>query len=139
MVDRAKISVRLSPEIQALLSDRIRQTGTHVSDILREALEAYLGIRPTQGPTELAAAVGVTQGLSDILARLAALASDVSDTLTRVGALEHRVATLEARPTVRPAQRPPARPTAHDARAPTDANTAPRQGRGRQKTREREG
>jgi hypothetical protein len=41
---------RHSPELQAALYDRVRQ-GQRVSDIIREALEVYLGLRPTDRPT----------------------------------------------------------------------------------------
>ena len=61
MSDTSKISFRLSPVLQAALIARVRQQGTSASDILREALEAYLGLRPTDRPTE----TGLSSDVSD--------------------------------------------------------------------------
>ena len=46
-----RITIRLTPALEALLSDDVRQ-GHSVSDIVREALEAYLQARPTARPTD---------------------------------------------------------------------------------------
>src|SRR5262245_10915664 len=50
MAESPKISVRFPAELQALLSDHVRQ-GRRVSDVIRAAVELYLGVR---SPEELA-------------------------------------------------------------------------------------
>src|SRR5215217_7974714 len=51
MPQHPKISVRLPPELHALLLARVGHSG-RVSDVIREALETYLGhARPTNRPT----------------------------------------------------------------------------------------
>jgi Arc/MetJ-type ribon-helix-helix transcriptional regulator len=95
-----RITIRLTPEIEALVSDRVRQ-GARVSDIVREALEAYLGARPTARPTQetsasaRATSTAATMGdaVSDIRS---AMMSDVSDIRQRLGHLEQRVEALSA-------------------------------------------
>jgi Arc/MetJ-type ribon-helix-helix transcriptional regulator len=55
MLPGPRITVRLTPALDALVSDRFRQ-GSNVSDIVREALEAYLGVRQTPRQTQEASA-----------------------------------------------------------------------------------
>jgi Arc/MetJ-type ribon-helix-helix transcriptional regulator len=73
MADSSKISVRLTSEIQALLSDHVRH-GRRVSDIIRTALEGYLGVRPTEGPTERPTALQLSDAVSDMSDKLTRLA-----------------------------------------------------------------
>ena len=46
MPPSARITFRLTKALEALVSDRVRQ-GAPVSDIVREALEQYFGVRQT--------------------------------------------------------------------------------------------
>jgi Arc/MetJ-type ribon-helix-helix transcriptional regulator len=87
MPSTPKISVRLTPELQALLSDHVRQ-GRRVSDILRAALELYLGVQPLPAVPAQAMGLEVSDRLSDLSDSLTALASDVSDSRTRLERLE---------------------------------------------------
>jgi Arc/MetJ-type ribon-helix-helix transcriptional regulator len=50
MPSSPRITIRLTPALEALVSARVRQ-GSSVSDIVRKALEAYLGacVRCTTG------------------------------------------------------------------------------------------
>jgi len=122
MADRPKISVRLPAELHALLSDMVRQ-GRRVSDVLRAALEVYLGVQPPTALTDLPTVLEVSDRLSDVSDILTALASDVSDTRTRLERLEAGATPLSAvghtqprRPTHRPTPRPtPQRPAGASA------------------------
>jgi Arc/MetJ-type ribon-helix-helix transcriptional regulator len=95
-----RITIRLTPALEALVFDRVRQ-GTSVSDLVREALEAYLGVRQTPGPTHTttacasatAASAAVTDNMSDTMS---AAMSDVSDIRERLARLEQRVEELSA-------------------------------------------
>jgi Arc/MetJ-type ribon-helix-helix transcriptional regulator len=110
MSDTSKISFRLSADLQARLAARVGQ-GTRVSDIIREALEAYLGMRPTARPTNSL----LSDSVSDLSTRLEAVVSDLSDIHNRLERLEAR----EGQPT-RVRQRQTARPTPAPApRGPT--------------------
>ena len=71
MSDSPKISFRLSPDLQAAFSARVRQ-GSRMSDVIREVLEAHLGVRPTDRPT----APALSDTLADVSDRLATLALD---------------------------------------------------------------
>jgi Arc/MetJ-type ribon-helix-helix transcriptional regulator len=103
MPQHPKISVRLPPELHALLLARVGHSG-RVSDVIREAIETYLGCaRPTDRPTASA--------LSDIVFALSdkvdTLAAQVADMQTRLGQHEgQETAPLPAVP-----QRPTPRPT----------------------------
>ena len=59
------------PDLQAAFSARVRQ-GSRMSDVIREALEAHLGVRPTDRPT----APALSDTLADVSDRLATLALD---------------------------------------------------------------
>ena len=125
MSDRTKISFRLSPALQAALATRVRQRGGLVSDVIREALEAYLGIRPTARPTEkedlsdeLSDRIQMSDTMSDVSAQISGLVSDIAGLQERLEELE---AFLETRPP-RVRQRPTERPT--EGRTPaTTADT----------------
>ena len=104
MADDYRITFRLSLPLKAALAARVRQHGMRVSDIIREALEVYLGLRPTDRPTDQAPA----SDMSGIMTKLTALVSDVAD-------LRQQLATLEARETQRPRVR----------QRPTDAADTP--------------
>ena len=109
MPGHPRITIRLTPALEALVSDHVRQ-GSRVSDIVREALEAYLGACPTPRQTQATAASASASVLSDTLmdtvsdvvsahvsdmsARLSAMVSDVSDIRERLGQLEARLAGL---------------------------------------------
>ncbi len=111
-----RITIRLTPALEALMSDRVRQ-GSSVSDIVREALEAYLGVRPTARLTErptqstsASASTSVVSGtmsvsMSDVLSAMlsdivsdamSASVSDVADIRERLAQLEQRVEALSA-------------------------------------------
>jgi hypothetical protein len=92
-----------------------------MSDIIRDALEAYLARRPTAGPTDRPTPPPVSDVLSDMSDRLTALGSDVSDLRTRLERLE-----AGARGTPRVRQPQPLRPTPR----PTPPDQRPVPGRG---------
>ncbi len=78
------------------MSDRVRQ-GSSVSDIVREALDAYLGMRQTERqtarPTQGASASASAAATSDTLS---AMMSDTSDIRERLAHLEQQVEALSA-------------------------------------------
>jgi len=119
-----RITVRLTPPLAALVKGRVRQ-GESLSDIVREALDAYLGACPTPRLTPAHASsdsAGKAEAprsdtLSDIVARMAAMASDVSD-------IQARLARLESPPETRPAQGYP-RQTPRQAPRQTTCPTQP--------------
>ena len=95
-----RITIRLTPALDALVSDRVRQ-GSNVSDIVREALEAYLGVRQiprqTQETSASARAAVTSDTVADALSdSRVALLSDVSDIRERLAHLEQRVEELSA-------------------------------------------
>jgi hypothetical protein len=95
-----RITIRLTPALEALVSDRARQ-GTSVSDLVREALEAYLGIHQTPRPTHTTSASASATAAADTLAdsmsdSMSAAMSDVSDIRERLAQLEQRVEELSA-------------------------------------------
>src|SRR5262252_9232802 len=112
-----KISVRLPVALQAALSDHVRQHGGQVSDILRDALEAYLGLcptdRPTAGPTTSPTGPTLSDTVRDLAGRLTALA----DLQTRVDSLEAQAPQASA---VRPS------PTGSRTEGPTQECAPPR-------------
>jgi hypothetical protein len=55
------IAVRITPELDAAIAERMKETGQSKSDIVIEALKSYLGIQP------------FTKRLTDIEQRLASL------------------------------------------------------------------
>jgi Arc/MetJ-type ribon-helix-helix transcriptional regulator len=82
-----RITVRLTPALEALVSDCVRQ-GTSVSALVREALEAYLERRQTP-------ATAVADTMADTVSDTRPLAiADVSDIRARLAHLEQRVAAL---------------------------------------------
>src|SRR5919199_6556219 len=89
-----RISFRLTPALQDAVAARVRQ-GQSASDVIREALEAYLGVRQTDRPTPMPA----SDTVSDMSDRLEALASDVATMRERLEALEAAVAAVRQRPT----------------------------------------
>jgi Arc/MetJ-type ribon-helix-helix transcriptional regulator len=96
-----RITIRLTPELEPLVSDYVRQGGT-VSDLVRAALEAYLGVRQTPRQTSSAAAspsaAAASDTTSDTLSDIRAAAlSDVSDIRKRLALLEQQVAELSDR------------------------------------------
>jgi hypothetical protein len=70
-----KLSFRLTPALQAALSDRVGQ-GQQASDIMREALEASLGVRPTAGPIMEPTSPTLSDAVCDLSSRLTMLAAD---------------------------------------------------------------
>jgi Arc/MetJ-type ribon-helix-helix transcriptional regulator len=103
-----RITIRLTPALETLMSARVRQ-GSSVSDIVRQALEAYLGTCRTESQTSTSPVSGNISGVSDELAdnlsadlsdtmsaRLSAIASDVSDIRERLAQLEVRLDALSA-------------------------------------------
>jgi DNA repair ATPase RecN len=120
MPPSARITFRLTPTLEALVSDRVRQ-GSNVSDIVREALETYFGLRQTPCPTNGTSVSDSTLQISDISAKVSDVMSDVSDMRERLMQLETRLDELSSG--VR--QPPPPRPTPRQTPQPTPA-TAPR-------------
>jgi hypothetical protein len=55
------IAVRITPELDAAITERMQETGQSKSDVVIEALKSYLGIHP------------FTNRLTDIEQRLASL------------------------------------------------------------------
>ena len=124
MAERPKLSFRLTPEIQAALAVRVGQ-GQTASDVIREALEQYLGMRPTFSPTESPTAPQVSDlmsdALSDLSARVAALTTALLDIEARIERLEVR----EMPPQQAVRQQRTARPTPSSTGADREADTAP--------------
>src|SRR5262245_21713402 len=117
-----RITIRLTPEIEALVSDRVRQ-GARVSDIVREALEAYLGARPTQETSASACATSTaTTGTDDVSDIWSAMMSDTSDIRQRLGHLEQRVEALSA--SVRHSRMLSDTPETLDVTAPRTSDTS---------------
>jgi hypothetical protein len=93
-----RITFRLPPTLEALVSDRVGQ-GHSVSDIIREALETYFGLRQTVCPTNGASVSdstlhmsdSVSAVVSDISAQLSEVVSDVSDMRELLVQLEARL------------------------------------------------
>jgi len=112
-----RITFRLTPQLQACVAERVRQGG-HLSDIAREALELYFGLRPTQCPTPDAAlsdsisqvSDDLSDKVSDTAARLSDVLSDVSDMQARLVVLEtilaERASGVGQRQTERPTPPP---------------------------------
>lgn len=150
MPPSSRITIRLTQALEALVSDRVRQ-GSHVSDIVREALAVYLGACLTTRPTPHASVLtsaspvsdsvaalvsdivsaSVSDALSDVSARLSASVSDVSDMRARLGQLAARLEELSASVCQRPTPRltsqqpaPAAAPEAAAARMPPVPETA---------------
>src|SRR5215467_1556646 len=101
MSDNSRLSFRLSPALQAALASRVRHDH-RVSDVIREALEAYLEVRPPECPPAPGVPDTVSDMLSDIARRLEALMSDMADLrerLTRLEARERQASLSRARPT----------------------------------------
>jgi len=88
----SRLTVRLSPALEAALSDRVRQ-GAHVSDIVREALHAYLGHCQTARQTP---DISTSDTVSDMSARLSALVSDMADIQQRLDQIEAQIAARAA-------------------------------------------
>ena len=109
MSDSHKISVSLSLELYELLAAHVRQ-GRRVSDVIREALGAYLGRRPTERPP----APALSDTVTDVAVTLAALAADVAEMRDRLVRLEEKVETRSPGVRQRRTGRPPARPTPAD-------------------------
>ena len=123
MSDINKISFRLSADLQARLAARVGQ-GTRVSDIIREALEAYLGMRPTARPTNSL----LSDSVSDLSTRLDAIVSDLSDIHNRLDRLEAREgqpARVRQHPTARGAARPTPTPAPRGPTAPGQDTLTP--------------
>jgi hypothetical protein len=121
MSDSNKVSFRLSPALQTALATHVRQHGGRVSDILREALEAYLGLRPTARPTDqvsvsdkVSDSAHLSDSVSDLSASIQTLVSDITTLQDRLERLE---ASMQPRP-FRVRQRPTARPTLRPSSLP---------------------
>ena len=116
----SRITIRLTQALEALVSDRVRQ-GSHVSDIVREALAVYLGAclttRPTPHASVLTSASPVSDSVaalvsdivsakvSDVLSDVSASVSGMSDMRARLEQLEARLEELSARVSQRPTPR----------------------------------
>src|SRR5438105_2890292 len=95
-----RITFRLTPALEALVSDRVRHGG-NVSDVVRDALETYFGLRqtgcPTPGSSSSDRLSATQEAVSDTLSdRVSTLVSDVSDLRERLGQLEARLNELSA-------------------------------------------
>ncbi len=90
-----RITFRLTPTLEALVSDRARQ-GSTVSDIVCEALEAYLGACPTSRQTQEApSSDSILSSVSDILSDT--VSDMLSDLVSAMSGMRERLAQLEAR------------------------------------------
>jgi hypothetical protein len=125
MADSPKISFRLSADLQAALAAHVRQHGGRVSDIVREALEAYLGVRPTARPTDQTPMSDTSDTVSDLAARVGALVSDVARLQERLERLDAYRTTRPPRARQRPTPPQPALPPANPPADPPQAR-APR-------------
>ena len=106
MADPLKISVRLDPELHALLLARVGQ-GERVSDVLRTALEAYLGPdRPTDRPTITPVSDTLSDKVSDLSDSVEALTRQMADVQARLAQLSGQESAplppVRPRPTMRP-------------------------------------
>jgi predicted DNA-binding protein len=90
----SRITIRLTPQLHALVSDIVSQHGRRMSDIMREALELYLGVRPTQAPQSSANVSAATAAMS---AMLSDTMSGLTSILAEVSALRERLQQLEGR------------------------------------------
>jgi hypothetical protein len=77
----SRITIRLGPVLEARMSDRVGH-GYSMSDIVRDALEAYLSDAPSPRQTPLS---DTRPGLSDTTP---GAADTLSDILARLGTLE---------------------------------------------------
>ena len=111
MSDSHRLSFRLPPALQAALTAHVRQRRTRASDVVREALEAYLGLGPTERPP---AQGPVSDIVSDVAAMVETLLSDMADLRSRLERLEAHEAQL---PRVR--QRSPDAPATPPPPAPS--------------------
>jgi Arc/MetJ-type ribon-helix-helix transcriptional regulator len=118
-----KISFRLTPELQAALEVRVGQ-GQAVSDVIREALEQYLDLRPTASPTASPTVPQVSDilsdALSDVSARVAALTTALIDIEARLERLEARETPNQRGVGQRRTVRPTDSPTPRLTTSPTD-------------------
>lgn len=112
MAKQHRITIRVSDTLLAALTACVRQDTT-VSDVIREALEAYLGVAPARRQTPQGAASDATAPLVE---ELQALRGDVAGFRERLTQLEER---LDAMSDTRsdslpppPPQRQTERPTA---------------------------
>ena len=143
MPESARITFRLTQALEPLVAERVRQ-GSPVSDIVREALEQYFGLRQPGGPPQGAVVsdsiAPVSDALSDVVSALSATVADmrlvVSDIRDRLEHFEGRLDVLSAgvqhRPTPRltappePATAPiPEAPSAEVPRRQTPRQTQP--------------
>ena len=116
-----RLTIRLSPGLAARVAAHVGH-GRSVSDIVRQALEVYLGGASSSGPTRPTPASDTRQPLADTPLPLSDILSDMS---TRLAALEQRLAAIETasatvrqsptrRPTPRQPRPTPPRPGAYD-------------------------
>lgn len=107
-----RITFRLTPALEALVSDRVRHGG-NVSDIMRDALETYFGLRPTSRLTSTGSIAGMLsaphKGMSDDVS--ASMSASMSAMQERLGQLEARLDELSASVRPRQTSRPTKRPT----------------------------
>jgi Arc/MetJ-type ribon-helix-helix transcriptional regulator len=113
---RPRLTIRLSPDLAARVAAHVGH-GRSVSDIVRQALEAYLGGTASARPTRQTSLSDTTPPLSDASTQ----ASDsLSDIRAQLEAIQHRLTALEtASAPVR--QRPTPRPTPRPTRPPSGA------------------
>jgi hypothetical protein len=96
MPPRSRYTVRLPRTLAALVADRVRQ-GHRASDIIRDALEAYFGVRPPDRPTPATLPAAVADEVSAIMSdKVSAIAADVSDMRERSAQLKQQVEHMSA-------------------------------------------
>lgn len=116
---RSQITVRVPPALEALLALRIRQ-GERLSEVVRRALEAYLGMRHATHPTDPHVPPPHLQDLHD---RVMTLTAALAEAMRRLQDVEQRVDTLTSadphRHAMPPHDTPPASTALHDTSRPT--------------------
>ena len=116
-----RLTIRLSPDLAERVAAHVGH-GRSVSDIVRQALEVYLGGASLSGPTRQTPASDTRQPLADTPRPLSDMLSDMR---ARLAALEQRLAAIEtasapvrhrptARPTLRQTRPTPPSPGAYD-------------------------
>ena len=110
-----RLTIRLSPGLAARVAAHVGH-GRSVSDIVRQALEVYLGGASSSGPTRQTPAADTPQPLADTPLPLSDILSDMlSDMSARLAAMEQRLTAIEtALATV--GQGPTRRPTPRQTR-----------------------
>src|SRR5262245_37272564 len=97
MAGSTRITIRLPEPLVAHLSDRIGQ-GATMSDIVRQALEAYFfGDTPREHPGRPTGHAGVSDAITTLSDSVSDIQRSLSDVVSDVADMRHRLAQLEQR------------------------------------------